>query len=89
MSVPTYVDYDILMSGVQLPRGVAVKKFIPPRSRLPTQVWESRQVVEDFVRASDNELSSLVHNTMDTASTNTSVSNINISSHVAPPDTTD
>ena len=49
MSVASHDDYDNLMTGLYLPKGVGVKRFIPPRSRFGTQVWGSKDSVPSFM----------------------------------------
>ena len=54
ISVSSYDDYDKLMSGEMLPRGIAVRKFIYPRRDVDTEV-------NKFIQHSEAELNSLLN----------------------------
>ena len=60
VTVATYTDYDKLMSGEHLPRGVGVRPFVNSRARVANKMWEVESAsavihaLPDHIRSSSN-----------------------------------
>ena len=68
ISVSSFTDYDKMMSGEVLARGIGLRKFIPPKSEVTSSIWAPRKdanqpttdslskTISKFMKESDAEL---------------------------------
>ena len=101
VSVGSYADYDSLMSGEVLSRGIGVRKFVPPRSDLTKTIWDSRKgenkprpeleklsPISQFIQQSDEELKNLSQRSLNVAASGSHPSVIPVAMDTGIPSST-